>query len=1066
MKHARDLRSLLLCLVLIAACASVEVSAQLALPASKPITGARLPALSPDGKRLAFVYRGDIWVAPAKGGRATPLTQHVETDSYPLFSPDGQWVAFSSRRNGNFDIFAVPTEGGTPRQLTWHSGIDVPQSWSPDGKQILFTGKRDGVNYGLYALEVGSLRTELLCEDYAALNFPSFSPNERLVAYSRYGFHWTRPRYTGSAAAQIWLLDRYAGQRHALTTNGHQHLWTKFLPDGKHLVAVTVRETTPSSSPISGPIPKITDNPRRTPNLWVFDLDGGCRQLTRFTGGGVRWPTVATLSGDIAFEYNGDLYLLPDGRKKAQKLRLLVAADEKQTTRRREKLTKDVTEAEPSPDGKTYAFGLRGDIWTIPVEKPKGIAGRNSDLARRLTDWVGADEDFSWSQDGKKLYFTSNRELNLRLYELDLATLKTKSLWDRPEDLAGLRVSPDGRQLGFWVSGREGGLHLMNLSNNVVRRVVKAPGPQWHGHGGGEFAWSPDMKWIAYSRRGESGAWNIWIMPAAGGEPINVTRLYAQHNLPAWSPEGKYLFFQSNRDGDGLYVLPLRKELVRIADTDVKFEKPTNTVEVNIEFEDIFRRIRKLSGQSPQADLTVTPDGQILFLSENDIWSVGYDGKETRRLTTGGGKSGLRITRDGKRAFFTQNGELFTLPLDSKAVEKVTFTAEWERDVRAERQAAFDQFWHSYARGFYDANFHGRDWEAIRRRYEPLLDAQETSEEFAGLLHMMVGELECSHSEVTPAGGSTTPAPVTPHLGFSLDYTHRGSGLRVRDVPEGAPGWYRRTQIKPGEYILAINGHDVDLDERLYEFINDKQDREFEFLVSTNLDKAAARTVRYKVLTQDEWTDLNYRSRVERLRKRVAEKGGDKIGYLHMPGMMQKDQAQFEREAYESIAGKEALIIDVRFNSGGNIADTLIDWLERRPYGYVRPRDGSKEPSPYRAWEKPIAVLINEHSYSNGEIFPCALRARGLARLVGTPTPGYVIWTYAFKLVDGTGARMPETGFYRLDGTPQENNGEKPDIEARLSPDDWLSDRDPQLDKAIELLTAKPVARVEAMAPQ
>lgn len=1027
---------------------------QLTLPVQEPIAGARMPALSPDGKQLAFVYRGDIWVTSSKGGRATPLTQHIEMDAYPLFSPDGKWIAFSSKRNGNWDIFVIPAEGGAARQLTWHSGHEIAYGWSPDGKRLLFTSKRDSPNYALFSLDVNSLRSEVLCEDFAQMNYANYSPDGTRVVYGRYGFHWTRPRYHGSAAAQIWLLDlASADHRFALTTNQFQHLWTRFLPDNKHLVTVTVAEETPAISKLDEPIPRIQDSPSRTPNLWVFDLDGKGKQLTSFSNGAVRCPSVAGKSGDIAFEYGPDIWFLKDGKSKPQKLKLFVAADEKQTTHRREKLTAGVTEAEPSPNGKTFAFGLRGDIWTVAIDRAKGVAGRSAEYARRLTDWVGDDSDFSWSPDGRKLYFTSDREFTTRVYELDLETLQTKSLWNRNENVTGLRVSPDGKELGFWVAGKEGGLHVLTLENGEIRRIVKVPGPHWNGIGGGDYAWSPDMKWIAYTFRGQSRSWNIWIVSTDGGDPVNVTHLYANHSLPAWSPDGKYLFFQSNRDGDGLYVLPLKKEPSRTADTDIKFEKLTNSVTVQIEFEDISRRIRKLSSQGPNSDLTITSEGLILFVSEGDIWSVSYDGKETKRLSNGGGKFQLRIAKDGKKAFYIHSGELYTMNLESKNSDKVSFTADWERNVRAERKAAFTQFWRSYQRGFYDDNFHGRDWEGIRRQYEPLLEGVETNEEFASLLQMMVGELEASHSEVTPASGGASSA-VTPHLGFTFDYHYSGPGIKVGKVPFGSPAWYADTQIREGEYVLAINGKDVNLNEKLYDAINDKQDREFEFLVSTNASPSDARKVKYKVLTSDEWSDLNYRNRTERLRDYVEHHSDGKIGYLHLSAMGANNQTKFEREAYEYIVGKEAMIIDVRFNTGGNISDTLIDWLERKPHGYMRPRDAEREPSPYRAWEKPIIVLMNEHSFSNAEMFPYAMRARGLAKLVGMTTPGYVIWTDTLRLVDGTGARMPQSGFYRLDGTTQENNGERPDVEVPLTPDDWLADRDPQLDKAIELLRA------------
>ena len=1025
--------------------------AQLTEPVRKPLRGARMPALSPDGKRLAFVYRGDIWSTQAKGGKATPLTLHIEMDAYPLFSPDAKWVAFASKRHGNWDIFAVPSIGGAAQRLTFHNGSEIPTGWSPDGTWILFGTRRDAPAYGLYGVNVETLQTRLFCEDYASLNHPSWSGDQRKLVYGRYGFHWTRPRYHGSGASELWVLDVDTQSRHAVTDSGRQHLWPQFLPDQEHVLTVCVGEETPSASTLENVIPKVEDHPLRTPNLWRFDLEGAGEQLTHFTGGGVRCPTVASESGDIAFEYEEDLWLLPTGQEKPSRIRLFAAVDEKETGRQSETIKQGATEAEPSPDGKTVAFGLRRDIWTIPVDKPDGVAGRNAEFAERLTDWVGDDSDFSWSRDGKKLYFTSDRRFNNRVFELDIESLDVSPVWNRMEDVTGLKVSPKGDHLTFWVAGSEGGLWLWTLATGEARRLVKVPGAQWRGNGGGNFAWSPDQQWIAYTFYGESRVWNIWIVPVQGGDPVNVTQLYAHHSQPTWSPDGKYLFFQSNRDGAGLYVLPLVKEPVRSDDTDIKFSKPDGDVQVVIDFEDITRRIRKLASQNPDDDLTITRDGTLFFLSQGDVWSASYDGKTVRRLTNGGGKSALRLAGEDRKVFHMQNGELWTMNADGKGGKKVEFTAEWDRDVRAERQAAFTQFWRSYHRGFYDPNFHGRDWEGIRQRYEPRLDGVETSEEFATLLQMMVGELETSHAEVKPASGGPS-SPTTPHVGFTFDYTYEGPGLRVAKVPEGVPAWYPETRIEEGDYVLEINGEPVTAGERLYDRINNKHNREFEFLVNDRPEREGARSVKYKVLSQDEWRDLLYNNHVADLREHVEDRTGDRVGYIHISAMGRGNQVQFERETYEYMVGKEAMIIDVRFNSGGNIADTLIDWLERKPHGYVRPRDASPQVSPQRAWTKPIVVVLNEHSFSNAEIFSYAMRERGLARLVGQPTPGYVIWTSDLSLVDGTQARMPQSGSYRMDGTTQENNGEVPDYPVALPPEDWLAGRDPQIDRAIDLL--------------
>jgi Tol biopolymer transport system component/C-terminal processing protease CtpA/Prc len=1044
---------------LVLALAAAPAPAQLPPPEEKPIVGARMPALSPDGKRIAFVWRGDVWTAEAGGGRAYPVTSHVELDAYPLFSPDGRWIAFSSVRSGNWDVFVVPATGGEARQLTFSSNAEIATDWSPDGKYLVFSTSYDKPYSTLFSLDVNTLRFKKLTDDPLSLGSAHFAPDGGRLVFQRYGFPWTRPRYTGSAAAQLWTLDLASGERRAVTQNDRQNLWPRFLPDGKTVVAVTVGEPTPNAQWLNKPLPRLEDSAARTPNLWAFPLEEKApRQLTRFVGGSVRCPAVARKSGDIAFEYERDLYSLHKGSKEPQKLAFYAGTDDKQNVVQRESLNTGVEEAEITRDGKTFAFLLRGDLWTIPLEKPKR---RGADDAVRLTEYPGSDHDFNWSADGKTLYFVSDRDGNDRVYALDAESKKVRPIWTGTEDASAPRVSPDGNWLGFWVAGPVGessraGFYIKPTAADqqevAPKRILALPTTHQ-----GDLAWSPDMKWIAYTRRGiESGGLNLWIAPADGSSPgQNVTRLNAAHSSPAWSPDGKYLFFASDRSGGGLYVLPLKPEDASSDELEMKFEKPSGPVNIEIDFTDTPQRIRKLSGQTLDGDLHVTSQGQLYFISEGDAWTSSYDGKDARRLTTGGGVRNLRVSEDGATLYFYRNGGLFTLkPQAGNQLSQVTFNAVTERDLRAVRRAAFLEFWRNYNRRFYDNNFHGRDWVAIRARYEPLLEGVGTRDEFATLLNMMVGELEASHSEVGAAPGGS-PSPNTMSLGLYFDYGYEGPGIKILEVPRRAPGSYAKTQIKPGEYLVAIDGKDVTLDENLFKVLNDKGDRDWELLVNAEPKREGARTVRYKALSGGDWNDMHYRNRVERARKLTEEKSGGKIAYVHIAGMGGENQVQFERELYEYADGKDGVIIDVRNNGGGNIADTLINWMGIRPYGTYAPRDGYPQPAPSRGWKKPIVVLMNESSYSNAEMFPYDMRAAGLAKLVGMPTPGYVIWTYGWQLVDGTRVRMPNSGVYRVDGSPLENMGEQPDVKVPLTRDDWAADRDPQLDRALELLLKK-----------
>lgn len=864
--------------------------AQLPAPKDEPVIGGRMPALSPDGKTLAFVWRGDIWVSPAGGGRAYSVTDHVELDAYPVFSPDGKWIAFSSLRNGNWDIFVVPTTGGDAKQLTFSGSSEIATDWSPDGKTLLFAGSRGipATDSAIYSLDVSNLRFDKLTQDYKSLGGATYSADGKSIAFQRAGFPWTRPRYTGSGAAQLWTLDLGAGKRASIADDGRQHLWPHFLPNNKGIACVTVGENTPNAEFLNKPLPRLQDSAARTPNVWIYPVGGGkAKQVTQFVGGSVRCPNVARQTGDMVFEHEHDLYRLAAGQTTPQKLSLLCGGESKVSpTSRQVFSSSDVEEAEVSPDGKTFAFVLKGDLWTIPVEKGKRP---NDSDATRLTDYPGFDRDIAWAKDNKTLYFISDRNNNDRLFSMDVTSKSVKPVWTGTDDAYGPKTSPDGSVVGFWVRGPveengDSGLWIYPTSGAAdakPKHILSLPGGIQ-----GDFSWSPDMKWIAYTRRGiESRGYNIWITPADGtGKPVNVTRLNSFHRMPTWSPDGKYLYFVSDRDGDGLYVLPLKPEDARIEDvTEIKYEKPTAPVNVTIDFTDTAPRVRKLpTTPSPEADLTVTNDGQLFYVAGGDIYQCGYDGKDAKKISNGGGVSNMRLSADNKTIYFYRNGGLNTLKVAAPVypVTAVPFTATFERDVRAERHAAFNQLWRSYNTRFYDGNFHGRDWAKVRERYEPLLTAIDTRDEFATLCNMMIGELEASHSEVG-AGGGGPAAPVTRNLGVYFDYDYSGPGIKVKDVPKRAPGSYAKTRIKPGEYIVAVDGKDVTLNENLFKVLNDKGDRDFNLLVNDKPSHDGAHTVTYRAVSGGEWGDIHYRNRVETLRREVDAKSNGTIAYVH-----------------------------------------------------------------------------------------------------------------------------------------------------------------------------------------
>jgi len=1025
-------------------------SAQPVKDAPTPLVGARQLALSPDGQKLAFVYQGDIWVASSEGGMARPVTNHIEMDEAPAWSPNGEWLSFTTNRNGNNDIYLVPSEGGASRRLTWSTAFDAASSWTPDGKSLLMAARREDEWPRIVSIDATTGQMRERVRDYLALDGAIMSADSQGILFGRSGFPLQRARYEGSAARQLVWFETRTRQHRTLRSNGFQHLWNQIGSDGK-IYCVTVSEKTPSAPRVDEKLTKFIDNASRTPNIYEIGMNGSARRLTNYVGGGVRYLTAARSAPRIAFEYEGDLYTMKPGET-PRKISVFASLDDKVTYDQRLILTTGASQGALSPKNDQVAFTVRGELWLVPVKKGKGP---NADDARQLTNWAGVDEDVFWHPEGKQLFFTSDRGGADQLYQLNAEDLSVKLVSTQPNDILSARITPDRKSISYWQTGTLGGLYLVPLDLNTgPQRVFEFPG-EFNFAGSPQYDLSPDMQWLAYVRSTDREGTMLMVANLKTGSRQAINLFSGTYISPRWSGDGRYLYFLGDREGPGIYAVPLKAEDALPAELDLKFVKPTETPKVEIDFDGIDRRIRRLVS-SPWSG-TFRPDpttGDLFLVQEGDLWRANYAGDELRRITSGGGISDWNFSDDFTSAFFVRGGvpNILALRNPQFPISPVTFRADWTRDLRREWRAAFTEFWRAFNRSFYDSNFHGRDWAAIKTRYEKLLPSIGHRNEFSELLETMVGELEASHTETSPAGGNPG-SQSSAHLGFTYDYDWQGPGIRAAKFSTGSPGSFARTRIRPGEYVMAINGKDIRLDEALYrDVLNEQVGREVTLLVSATPSKSGAREVKYRALSGGAFRAIQYRNRIEARRAYVESKSNGALTYVHIQGMGQGNFDRFNREVWLASQGRKGVIIDVRDNGGGNISDRLIDILERRPHSFYRSRDDVAELAPAQSWNLPTVVMHSQTSFSNAEMFPYAMRQSGLAKRVGMPTPGYVIWTYGLGLVDGTGARMPTAGVFRLDGSPLENQGQQPDFKVDLTVEDFLAGRDPQLDKAIEVL--------------
>ncbi len=1019
----------------------------------EPARFLRYPVLSPDGGKVAFSYLGDIWVV------AIRLTVHPAHDVRPRFSPDGQWIAFNSNREGNYDIYLMPAVGGKPKRLTFHSADDILGDWSPDGKWLVFYGNRDHRFSQIYLLEVATGYVRRLTNDEQNLHSPNFSPDGQFIAFCRGGTSWWRKGYKGSANSEIWLLPvTVDGDR--ITTRSPKRLtryegndwWPMISPDSKTLFFVSDRNG--------------------TFNIWRMPLDGtgdegrGTReaeaeQVTRHDDR-ILNPSMSRDGRFIVYEHDFSLWVVPTKSGEPKRLTIYAPSDEHQNRLQRLTLNSQATEFELSPDGKRIAFVVRGEIFVINAEK--------GGEAKRITDHPYRDFDIGWSPDSRKLAFISERDGNREVYVVDVQTKELKRLTETPDvSESSPKWSPTGNYVAFLRGPFGRKLCWVDVNTGEEKSVAEGPFI-------GEFAFSPDGRWICFNKRDSANnVTDLYIVPWSGGEPVNVTKAPLWNGTIVWTKDGKNIVFRGRRTDDNtdIFVLPLEREKEKMDEDEAaekrqpegkgdekgKEEKEKKLPDVKIDFTDIHKRIKRLTATVfDEGSLAVSPDSKTVVFTaasvdQPEIWSVPLEGGSLTRWATVSA-SGLQFSPDGHRLYFLSGGVIRTLTRGTGALGSVGFTARLTVDRYMEMQHMFDEGWRLLKEMFYDEKMHGVDWEAMSGRYRPLIEHVSVKEDFYGLVSLMLGELNASHLGI---GGETVSGPSTAYLGVSFDPDHRSPGIKISAVLKNSPADKDESRLRVGEFILAVDGVEVNNDERFWEALADKAGRVVELLVNEKPEKEGARTVKIKPITRGQWSDLIYEDWVE-TRKGLVERLSDgRIGYIHIRSMSTGELRKFEREFYGEVVGKkEALIIDVRFNGGGRIHDELLGILKRRLYAHEQYRGAPPFTQPFQVWQKPTVVLINEFSASDAEIFPASFRALGFGKLVGVPTYGGVIGTFNITLIDGsTSFRVPVTGWRTLDGVNLENHGVKPDILVEHTPEDNANGNDRQLEGAVkELLKA------------
>lgn len=1036
----------------------------LALLLSSLAAGATTPLwlrdvkISPDGEKIAFCYKGDIWSVPAAGGTAVRLTTLDSYEANPVWSPDGASIAFASDRNGGYDIYIMPSEGGSAKRLTYNSASEIPSTFTPDGKNILFSATiQDPAQSALfpysamtelYSVPVDGGKTRQVFGTPAELI--SYSPDGKFFVYQdrKGGEDEWRKHHTSSITRDIWRYDTATGKHTNLTERPGE-------------------DRNPVLSADGGSVYILSEVNGGTMNVWSIPASGrsgSWKQLTSFDTHPVRF---LSRGGDrLCFTWDGEIYTMTEGSKPS-KVAIDLTLDEENNTELMH-LSSGATSSAVSPDGKQIAFIVRGEVFVTSVEY---------NTTKQITHTAAAERGVDFGKDNRSIVYSSERDGISQLYIARIArdedpnfpnaTLinEEKLLPDLNVERSNPTFSPDGKEIAF-IEDRIR-LMVVNLESGAVRQVTD--GSTWYSQSGGfEYVWSPDGKWfvVEYTANGHEPYNDMGLVSAYGGNITNLTASGYMSHSPRWVMGGNAILFESEMYGmrahaswgsqEDVFLCFVTQDAYdryRLSKEDYELVKEVEKKDstVTVELEGIRDRIVRLTPNSSNlGDAILSKDGETLYYLASfeggmDLWKTDLREHETKLLVKSAGGGHFDTDGEGKTIFLL-GGSM--KKLDGDKLKPINYRAEFKLDHEAEREYMFNYVYREEQKRFYTEDMHGVDWDAMTQAYRKFLPHISNNYDFAELLSEWLGELNVSHTGGRfYAEGAKEP---TASLGLLYDLGYTGNGLKVAEVVKGGPFDHDRFEIKPGDVIMGINGVQITPEQDISILLSGLAGKKTLVSIKGKKDEVVIpiSTSKMNSLLYDRW--------VKQRAADVEKWSGGRLGYVHIEQM---NDGSF-RPMYSDVLGKynkcDGIVIDTRFNGGGRMHEDIEVLFSGEKYltQVIRGRESCDMPS--RRWNKPSIMIQCEANYSNAHGTPWVYSHQHIGKLVGAPVPGTmtsVNWVTMQDpdLIFG----IPVIGYRTAEGNYLEGTQLEPDIYVLNSPETVVKGEDSQLRAAVEALLAE-----------